>query len=66
MSVLVIVGSRGLPARYGGFEKLASVLEAKLRSGSVDVEVRGTGRAQHQDVTRLHNDRLETLTGTFR
>lgn len=66
MSVLVIVGSRGLPARYGGFETLASVLLAKLRTEGVDVEVRGTGREQLQYVTWLHNDRLETLTGTFR
>lgn len=38
-SDLVILGTRGVPARYGGFETLAEVLSAELSDDSRTVEV---------------------------
>ena len=41
---VIIVGTRGLPARYGGFETLASALMAMLESEGTPVEVLGLGQ----------------------
>jgi len=40
-----IIGSRGIPARYGGFETLAEHLEAGLRGHGLDCTVIGTNDA---------------------
>ncbi|MBI1849743.1 MAG: glycosyltransferase [Planctomycetes bacterium] len=73
---IAILGTRGIPARYSGFETLAEELGARLAARGHDVTVYcrrhpdGEGLREWRGVRRvvlpaLRTKRLETLTHTF-
>jgi glycosyltransferase involved in cell wall biosynthesis len=71
---IAILGTRGVPARYGGFETFAEELSTRLaeRGHQVSVYCRGAGRlpAQYRGVTlhqlpSIRHKYLDTLAHTF-
>jgi glycosyltransferase involved in cell wall biosynthesis len=71
---IAILGTRGIPARYGGFETFAEELSTRLaaRGHQVSVYCRGAGSrpAQYRGVTLRHlpsirHKYLDTLAHTF-
>jgi len=63
---LIILGTRGAPARYGGFETLAEQLSHRLDGPTIGVRVPPTvdaGRVQLRYSVRRY---FETAVGTFR
>ncbi len=63
---LIILGTRGTPARYGGFETLAEQLSRRLAGLLIGVQVPptiGTGSVQRRLLTHRY---FETALGTLR
>src|SRR5262252_5372692 len=58
---LAILGTRGIPARYGGFETLAEELSAGLAARGHDVTVYTRTRYAEPDLTTWRGARIRTL-----
>src|SRR3954465_10005775 len=58
---LAILGTRGIPARYGGFETLAEELSARLASRGHDVTVYTRARYAVPGVDRWRGARVRVL-----
>src|SRR6266542_5617556 len=58
---LAILGTRGIPARYGGFETLAEELSARLASRGHDVTVYTRARYAEPGLTSYRGARIRVL-----
>jgi glycosyltransferase involved in cell wall biosynthesis len=58
---LAILGTRGIPARYGGFETLAEELSARLSDRGHDVTVYTRVRYAEPDLTRYRGAKIRVL-----
>ena len=58
---LAILGTRGIPARYGGFETLAEELSARLAARGHDVTVYGRTRYAEPGLERWRGARIRVL-----
>ena len=56
-----ILGTRGVPARYGGFETLAEELSARLAERGHEVTVYGRTRYMEPGLTSWRGARIRTL-----
>src|SRR6266508_1697008 len=58
---LAILGTRGIPARYGGFETLAEELSARLASRGHDVTVYTRARYAEPGLTSYRGAKIRVL-----
>lgn len=63
---LIVLGTRGTPARYGGFETLAELLKHRLGNSTFRVQVPSTAPSPDSKFVCVTRKYLETVTGTLR